>query len=139
MSIYGELGCYPLSIIIKQRMVCYWTRILKSNEDKLNKVIYAIWYNLHNKTVHLSPWIKCVSKCFENNGFNYIWMIQDHNIDAKIVYICEWDQIKQFWQNKISYDINDNKMYKLFKYSHGKESYTKTLPEHLTKHYSNLE
>ena len=37
MPIYGELGRYPLSITIKQRMVCYWTRILKSNQHKLNK------------------------------------------------------------------------------------------------------
>ena len=40
MSIYGELGRYPLSVTIKQRMIlCYWTRILKSNQHKLNKVI----------------------------------------------------------------------------------------------------
>ena len=42
---YGELGRYPLSITIKQRMVCYWTRILKSNQHKLNKVMYEILYN----------------------------------------------------------------------------------------------
>ena len=29
MPVYGELGRYPLSIKIKQRMVRYWTRILK--------------------------------------------------------------------------------------------------------------
>ena len=29
---YGELGRYPLSITIKQRMVCHWTRILKCNQ-----------------------------------------------------------------------------------------------------------
>ena len=44
MPIYGELGCYPQSITIKQRMVCYWTRILKSNQHKLNKVMYEILY-----------------------------------------------------------------------------------------------
>ena len=42
MPVYGELGRYPLSIKIKQRMVRYWTRILKSNEYKLNKVMYTI-------------------------------------------------------------------------------------------------
>ena len=35
MPIYGELGRYPLSIT-KQRMICYWTRILKSNQHKRN-------------------------------------------------------------------------------------------------------
>ena len=46
---YGELGRYPLSITIKQRMLCYWTRILKINQHKLNKVMYEILYNLHCK------------------------------------------------------------------------------------------
>ena len=32
MPVYGELERYPLSIKIKQRMVRYWTRILKSSE-----------------------------------------------------------------------------------------------------------
>ena len=53
MPVYGELGRYPLSIKIKQRMVSYWTRILKSSEYKLNKVMYTILYNLHCKNVHL--------------------------------------------------------------------------------------
>ena len=44
MPIYGELGRYPLSITIKQRMICHWTRILKSNQHKLNKVMYDILY-----------------------------------------------------------------------------------------------
>ena len=39
MPVYGELGRYPLSIQIKQRMVRYCTRILKSSEYKLNKVM----------------------------------------------------------------------------------------------------
>ena len=38
MPIYGELGRYPLSITIKQRMICYCTRILKINQHKLKAV-----------------------------------------------------------------------------------------------------
>ena len=43
MPIYGELGRYPLSITITQRIICYWTRILKSNQHKLNMVMYDIY------------------------------------------------------------------------------------------------
>ena len=70
MPVYGELGRYPLSIKIKQRMVRYWTRILKSSEYKLNKVMYTILYNLHCKNVYLSPWIRYVSSIFQNSGSN---------------------------------------------------------------------
>ena len=51
MPVYGELGRYPRSIKIKQSMVRYWTRILKSSKYKLNKVMYTILYNLHCKNV----------------------------------------------------------------------------------------
>ena len=82
MPIYGELGRYPLSITIKQRMVCYWTRILKSNQHKLNKVLYDILYNLHCKDIHSSGWIKYINKKIQNNGMSYIWTTQDFNVDS---------------------------------------------------------
>ena len=42
MLIYGELARYPLSITIKQRMVCYWSRILKSNQHCMKSYITFI-------------------------------------------------------------------------------------------------
>ena len=85
-------------------MVRYWTRILKSGEHKLNKVMYTILYNLHCKNVHLSP-----------------WLTQDCNIDAKIIFKSECDQFKQLWHSRIINKDNDhNVTYSLFKLSHGK-------------------
>ena len=88
MPIYGELGRYPLSITIKQRMICYWTRILKSNQHKLNKVMYGILYNLHCKDTHSSGWIKCSNNIFHNNGMSYIWATQDFKVDSNNVHKC---------------------------------------------------
>ena len=87
MPIYGELGRYPLSITLKQRMICYWTRILKSNQHKLNKVMYDILYNLHCKDIHLSGWIKCINTIFQNNGMSYIWATQDFKVDSNNVHL----------------------------------------------------
>ena len=108
MPVYGELGRYPLSIKIKQRMVRYWTRILKSGEYKLNKVMYTILHNLHCKNVHLSPWVTYVSSIFKNSGSNYVWLTQDCNIDAKIKSEC--DQFKQLWHSRIINKDNDHNM-----------------------------
>ena len=131
MPIYGELGRYPLSITIKQRMVCYWTRLLKSNQHKLNKVMY----DLHCKDIHSSGWIKYINTIFQNNGMSYIWATQDFNVDSNNVYKCECDQFKQLWHSRITCDAIDsnNMMYETFKYSHGKEKYTEILPEHFKK------
>ena len=32
MPIYGELGRYSVSVTIKERVVCYWTKLLKSSK-----------------------------------------------------------------------------------------------------------
>ena len=135
MPIYGELGRYPLSITIKQRMICYWTRILKSNQHKLNKVMYDILYNLHCKDIHSSHWIKGINTIFQKNGMSYIWSTQDFKVDSNNVHKCECDQFKQLWHSRITCDAIDsnNMMYKTFKYSHGKEKYTEILPEHFKK------
>ena len=116
MPIYGELGRYPLSITIKQRMVCYWTkftRILKSNQHKLNKVMYDILYNLHCKDIQSSGWIKCINTIFQNNGMSYIWATHDFKVDSNNVHKCECDQFKQFWHIRITCDAIDsnNMMY----------------------------
>ena len=103
---YGELGRYPLSVTIKERMVCYWTKLLKSSKEKLNEVMYIILYNLYCKDVHLSTRIKCISNIFQTNGINYIWLMQDHNIDAKSIKKCECDQFKQLWHSRVTNDNN---------------------------------
>ena len=89
-------------------MVRYWTRILKSGEHKLNKVMYTILYNLHCKNVHLSPWITYVSSIFQNSGSNYVWLTQDCNIDAKIIFKSECDQFKQLWHSRIMNKDNEH-------------------------------
>ena len=52
---------YPLSVTIKEKMVCYWIKLLKSRKEKPSKVMYIILYNLYYKDVHISPWIKYIS------------------------------------------------------------------------------
>ena len=81
-----------------------------------------------------------VSSIFQNSGSNYVWLTQDCNIDAKIIFKSECDQFKQLWHSRIINKDNDhNVTYSLFKLSHGKEIYTKILPEHLKKRYFDSE
>ena len=47
----------------------------------------------------------------QTNGINYIWLMQDHNIDAKSIKKCECDQFRQLWHSRITNDNND--IYKL--------------------------
>ena len=62
---------------LKKKMVRYWSRILKSSEYKLNKVMYIILYNPHCKNVNLSLWnIYMLVAFFLNCGCNYAWLTQ---------------------------------------------------------------
>ena len=123
MPVHGEVGRYPLSIKIKQRIVRYWTIALKTSEYKLNKVMYTILYNRHCKNVHLSSWIRYVSSIFQNSGSNYVWLPEDCNIDAKIIFKSECDQFKQLWHSIIvSKDNDHNVTYCLLNYHMEKKS-----------------
>jgi hypothetical protein len=42
--IYGELGCYPLSIKIKLRMTSFWNGLI-SNENKFSSKLYKLMYS----------------------------------------------------------------------------------------------
>ena len=55
--IYGELGRFPLDIIIKQRMLSFWTRMLTNKTTKLSYQIYK--YLLNSPQIN-SKWIVSV-------------------------------------------------------------------------------
>ena len=46
--LYGELGRFPLQIIIKSRMVGYWNRLLQSKATKFSYIIYQCQLNTAN-------------------------------------------------------------------------------------------
>ena len=43
--LYGELGRYPLEIIIKTRMVSFWNKLIMGKENKLSMKIYRYMLN----------------------------------------------------------------------------------------------
>ena len=59
-------------------MVCYWSRILKSNQHKLNKVMYEILYNLH-----------CISKILKNIITTGISLLNMTILLIIVVVVCQ--------------------------------------------------
>ncbi len=60
--VYGELGAYPLSIYIKSRMLCYWSRMISSKQSKLCHVMYQCLLHLDRIGLYTSPWVAYVKK-----------------------------------------------------------------------------
>ena len=45
VMIYGELGRYPLSIVIKKRIISFWYKLVSGNANKLSSSLYRILLN----------------------------------------------------------------------------------------------
>ena len=57
VMLYGDLGCVPLSISIKKRVIGYWYDIINS-DIKLSSILYRLILqdNVHNG--HSYEWLK---------------------------------------------------------------------------------
>ena len=44
--VYGELGRFPLSVDIKQRMISYWTTLISGKQTKLCSITNKLMFHL---------------------------------------------------------------------------------------------
>ena len=82
--IYGELGRFPLKYKIYSRIINYWKRNIKSNDQKLSVITYKFLFSMHENHIFMSRWIVNVKHILDFAGFGYIWLRQfDSNINRK--------------------------------------------------------
>lgn len=125
--LHGELGRFPLKIIIKSRMIGYWNRLMTGNQNKLSYLIYQHLLNMPNFE---SKWINYIKNIFIEVGRPDIWLEQNNlrtktlNKQIKQILI---DQYKQNWHESLQ---NSTKgiTYSLFKHDMSLEKYFLTLP-----------
>jgi len=53
--IYGELGRFPVRILITLRMINFWYRIISGKKSKISYILYNILLNLDRKDRFTSP------------------------------------------------------------------------------------
>ena len=83
-SVYGELGCYPLSICRHVRIIKYWIKIIKT-ENCIVKTIYTTMLN--DAENGAKNWASNVSDLLNNHGFTYVWERQ-RVLDLKDFILC---------------------------------------------------
>ena len=76
--IMGELGKYPIDIIIKSKMIGYWLRLINGSHDKISYKIYQILLNIPNFT---SKWVSKIMSILQETGNQYLW---DHQNNLSI-------------------------------------------------------
>jgi hypothetical protein len=74
----GELGRYPISVMMKLRMIRFWCRILNGKYFKISFLLYKLMYiNLINYGYE-NNWLSFIQKYILNNcGMSNIWLIQN--------------------------------------------------------------
>ena len=71
--IYGETGIYPLSVLIKSRIIKFWTGLISDHSDKFSSKLYNVLHGLYTKGVYCSKWIKNVHQILIETGFDCVW------------------------------------------------------------------
>ena len=133
--VYGELGRMPVELLIKQRMINYWAKIISSKDMKINKILYRIMFNLHEQKQFEWPWLTSIKNILNNCGMGNIWI--EHNFRNKkwlsqAIKLRLSDQYKQQWFNSME-ESNSLRNYLLIKTQFGPESYMDTLPAKLAR------
>ena len=85
---YGELGRYPIYIIIKKRMVGFGYNLI-NKENKLSSIIYRFMFNHANVHNFEYKWLLAHVHNFEYkwlanvHNFEYKWLAHVHNFEYK--------------------------------------------------------
>ena len=117
----GELGRYPIDIIIKSKMITFWNRLLTGSHDKIAYQIYQIMLKIPN---FKSKWISKIKHILQETGRQYLWDIQDNipqNICQKIKQNLI-DQHYQIWHSSLE-KSSKGRNYSLIKENYKLEDY----------------
>ena len=125
--LYGELGRYPIDIVVKTRMISFWNRMISGKEHKLSVIIYKYMLNQNIEC----KWINKIKEILDKTGHSFLWNNQPfcntRNLPQKIKHNLI-DQFKQDWWSKLENSMK-GKIYKSFKSEFGLERYFIKLPK----------
>lgn len=124
----GELGRYPISIIIKTRMISFWNRLIKGKENKISFQLYKYMTSFPN---HEFKWTSKIRDILNSVGRPDLWQNQtqiNHLHIHKLIKQILIDQYKQSWYAQLQ-QSNKGLNYKSFKEDHKYEEYFKILEQ----------
>lgn len=114
--VYGELGRYPIEIEINVKMVCFWNKLI-SSQDKLSYCLYQLMFNMHKNNSYTFPWLESIRDVFNKTGLGYIWNSQDvvpNDWLKSIVKQSLCDQFVQSWSSSLQ-NSSKGQFYRMFK------------------------
>jgi hypothetical protein len=83
--VYGEMGRFPMDIVIKLRMVMFWNSLI-DNSGRLSSILYKLMLKIHESSQADFKWIKYIKSIFDEIGLSFIWNDQIHIKKDLLVY-----------------------------------------------------
>ena len=94
--LYAEMGRYPIEIIIKQKMINFWARLVTGKASKLSYNMYL--YMLKTPEVN-SKWMNYIQSILDNSGRHGVWMTQPTTVTLSIGKTIKQNLTDQFLQS----------------------------------------
>ena len=139
--VYGELGCYPVSLTIQIRIISYWLKLASSKENKICRKLYELLFNMHLEGRFQSEWLNCVRTILERNGYGDIWFHQGFNCDVKATRDALkdrlQDQFRQEWSSTMEASTKCV-LYRNLKIKFELEAYLLRLPRNIWRNIVKL-
>jgi hypothetical protein len=134
VMIYGELGSFPISSMIKKRMTAFCTYLSFPNSAKLSSCLFKFLLTLDASSVYTGPWLSHIKRLLTDTGIGFEaglnMMTYGNRLLANKVERILKDQYIQNWHDLL---LNSSKciFYLTFKCVFGFEEYLLVLPKPL--------
>ena len=83
--IYAETGRYPLSIDIKLNMIKQWLKIIRSDDNKLIRLVYCSMKDCSVRVSKRNNWVLNTKELLYSTGFGYVWEQQTVNNEYQFI------------------------------------------------------
>ena len=109
--VYGELGRYPLRVLIYSRLIKFWAKIITpSNMNKISFILYQIQLNQLNNGKKKCKWLGFVKSTLEKLGLNEVWQSQQFP-NASWLYLSIKRKLQDQFIQKWMHDISNTNSY----------------------------
>ena len=101
-AVLGDCGRFPLYIKGVKRSISYWLKLLKMRETKYARQCYNMLF--HFDQLGYTNWATSIRKLLYNNGFGYLWELQEVNNEKRFLYALQQtikDQFLQTWYTEV--------------------------------------
>ena len=72
--VHGETGTISIRVLINQKILIFWHRLVTGDQSKLTNILYNTQKTLFNiANEYKSPWLSNVNKLLNDCGMTYIW------------------------------------------------------------------